>query len=146
MKIRTLTLTTINKNDTNFSMKYLRSEKGELTLKTIVILLVLAVGGYLGWKMAVPFVRYQQVKEVFRNQVAQLKTAKEPVVRKETLKQVAELGVEFYTDDDYDDGLRIIREEDQPIIMEAEYEHMVYFIGGFEYKYVFYPQKVAKWK
>lgn len=127
-------------------MKYLRSQNGALTLGGLVFILLLVVAGYIGFKMVIPLVRYQQVKEVFRKEVAHLKTASEEEVRKITLNQLADMGVELYPDEDFDDGLRILREEGEPVVMEAEYEHVVNFIGGYKYKYVFSPRKVAKWK
>jgi len=127
-------------------MKYLKSKKGALTLGGLVFILFLVVAGYMGVKMAIPLVRYMQVKEVFRKEVAHLKTASEAEVRKITLNQLREMGLELNPDEDFEDGLRIIREEDEPVVMEAEYEHVVNFIGGYKYTYIFKPRKVAKWE
>ncbi|MDH3972976.1 MAG: hypothetical protein OEV42_01735 [Deltaproteobacteria bacterium] len=145
--IKTLKLTIINKDDNNFDMKYLKSNKGELTLGGIVLILVLLAVAYIGVKMAIPLVRYQQVKEIFRKEVAHLKTASVPEVRRVTLIQLNDIRIKLYPDEDFEDGLRIYREEEeQPYIMEAAYEHVVSFPGGYKYKYVFYPRRVAKWK
>ena len=126
-------------------MKYLKSKKGELTIGGIALILVLLVAGYIGTKMAIPLVRYQQVKEIFRKEVAHLKTASVREVRRVTLIQLKEIGIELYPDEDFEDGLRIVKEDEEPVVMEAAYEHTVYFVGGFKHKYVFYPRKVATW-
>jgi len=132
-------------------MNILRSEKGALTLGGIIFILIVAVGGYVGLKMAIPLVRNQQAKEVLRNEVERMKQVQKQMASEEEIRNTVhnkldEIGVKLLPDDrsDYDDGLVIILEEGKPAVMEAAFKMDVNFIGGYKYTYNFKIRKVAK--
>ena len=129
-------------------MNRIRSQKGAISIGGIILILILLVGGYVGLKMGVPLVRFFQVKEVFRNEVARLKTDSEKNVRETVLKRISEFGIVFKEDRDFEDGLIIITENEYgekiPAIMEARYDVVVNFVGGYKHIYHFNPRKVSK--
>ena len=129
-------------------MKYINSQKGELTFGGLVFLIIVVVAGYVGIKMAMPLITNWQVKEIFRNEVERVKVDSEPVVRKVVLERLKEHGVKLIEDRNYDDGLRIYQEDEYnetgPFIMEGSFIVDVDFIGGYRYTYRFNPKKVAK--
>ena len=129
-------------------MNYLKSQKGTLTLGGLVFLIIVLICSYVGVKMALPLITNWQVKEVFRNEVAHLKTASEEEVRKIVLLRLKELDVSLHIDGYSEDGLSIYHSDEyndaSPYIMEATYYVNVSFLGGHEYTYEFNPMKIAK--
>ena len=129
-------------------MNIIKSQKGAMSLGTLVFLLVVGTSAYVGLKMAYPLVKNFQVKEVFRNEVARLKKDGEERVRYDVNNRLAELGVKLLEQEYYEDGLLIYHlEEDNetsPWVMEGRYNMDVEFLGGYKYTYRFNPKRVAK--
>ena len=129
-------------------MKYFKSQKGALTFGGLVFLILVLSASYVGIKMVMPKFTNWQVKEIFRNEVERIKTAKEEVIRKVVLERLKEKGIKLLEDEKYEDGLRIFHEDEYnetgPYIMEGSYTVDVDFIGGYRYTYHFNPRKVAK--
>lgn len=119
-------------------MDSLRSQRGALSLESLIFLLVIGAGIYVGIKMAVPWIRFYQVQELLGDQVVRLKVASEEEVREAINKRLDELKVSLSHD-----GLKMIREEGKPAVIEATYKVDVVFIGGYKYTYTFQPQGVA---
>lgn len=121
--------------------RLLASQKGAITIGGLIFWLVVGVAGYVGMKMSVPLIKNYQVKELFRNKVAALKTHSEEIVREDTYKKLNELNVELYVDYEVeDDGLHILFEEGKLAVMEAIFIEEVTFIGGYKYVYTFNPR------
>jgi hypothetical protein len=129
-------------------MKYFKSQKGALTFGGLIFLIVVLVASYAGIKMALPLVTNWQVKEIFRNEVERIKVDGEPKIREVVLARLKEKGVKLLEDENYDDGLRVFREDEEnetgPYVMEGSYIIDVDFIGGHRYTYRFNPKKIAK--
>lgn len=117
------------------------SQKGAITIGGLIFWLVVGIAGYVGMKMSAPLIKNYQVKELFRNKVAALKTHSEEIVREDTYKKLNELNVKLYVDYEVeDDGLHILLEEGKPAIMDATFIEEVTFIGGYIYIYSFNPR------
>lgn len=119
-------------------MDSLRSQRGALSLGSLIFLLVIGTGIYIGIKMATPWIRFYQVEELFKEQVVRLKVASEEEVRDAIKKKLTELEVPIP-----DEEISIIREEGKPPAIEATYNVDVDFIGGYKYTYVFKPRGEA---
>lgn len=119
-------------------MDSLRSQRGALSLGSLIFLLVIGTGIYIGIKMATPWIRFYQVEELFKEQVVRLKVASEEEVRDAIKKKLTELEVPIP-----DEEISIIREEEKPPAIEATYNVDVDFIGGYKYTYVFKPRGEA---
>ena len=121
-------------------MYRLNSQKGALTLGGIIFLLIIAVGAYIGIKMAMPLIKYAQVKELFRTKVARLKVEATDKVKKEVYEGLKDLEITLHVDYEYEEeGLHIIIEEGKPAIMKASYSEDVNFPGGYKHSYTFNP-------
>ena len=119
------------------TMKSLRSQRGSLSLGSIIFLLVIGIGIYVAVKMAVPVIRYYQVEALFQDKVVRLKIASEDEVRPEIDRQLEDLGVSF------PEGYDIIKEQGKPAVIEGEYQVVVDFAGIYEYTYTFHPRGEA---
>ena len=62
-------------------MRIIGSQRGAISLGSLIFLLVLGTGIYIAVKMAVPLIRNYQVQELFKNEVIRLKTVSEEDVR-----------------------------------------------------------------
>ena len=125
-------------------MKYLKSERGELTFGGIVVLVIVVAAGYVGVKMAVPKIKNFQTKEVFRNEVGRVKTTQEAELRIAVFNKLKEIGVTLKPDPESEDGLIIRNEEGELAVIEATIVMDVNFITGHKYTYVFHPKAIAK--
>ncbi|MBE9535788.1 MAG: hypothetical protein IMF07_01295 [Proteobacteria bacterium] len=127
-------------------MKILRSEKGEMGLGDMVFWLVVAVGGYCAFQMAMPWVKFKQVEELFRNEIASMKVKKVKTVKKETHARLEEMGVKLYVAEENDwEGLRIKVTRGEPAVMEATYMEEVVLPGGlYRHTYTFHPRAESK--
>jgi hypothetical protein len=119
-------------------MDTLRSQRGALSLGSLIFLIILGTAVYVGIKMASPWIRFYQVQELFKDQVVRLKVASEDEVRDAINKKLAELEVTLS-----EEGLSIIREEGKPPVIEATYQVDVQFVGGYKYTYTFHPRGEA---
>ncbi len=127
-------------------MKILRSEKGEMGFSGFLFWLVVAIAGYSAFLMAMPWVKFKQVEELFRNEVASLKVAHLEDVKKETYTKVEDMGVILYVGEDNNwEGLHITIRRGKPAIMEAKYMEEVVLPGGFyKHTYTFHPRAESK--
>ncbi len=126
-------------------MKILRSEKGEIGLGRMLFWLVVVIVGYCAFLMAMPWVKYNQVEELFRNEVASLKVAHLEDVKKETYAKIEDMGIKLYVGEDNDwEGLRITITRGKPAVMEAKYMDEVLLPGGFKHVYTFHPRSESK--
>lgn len=119
-------------------MNIMKCQKGGLSLGNIIFLLILGAAIYVGAMMAVPWINFYQVEELFKNQVVRLKVASEEEVRAAIDLKLKELEVTLP-----DDGLEVVREEGKQPTIEATYKVDVNFIGGYKYTYVFKPRGEA---
>lgn len=128
------------------TMKNLRSEKGEIGFGGMVFWLVVALGGYCAFQMAMPVVKFKQVEELFRTEVASLKVKKVKTVKKETQSRLLEMGIKLYVAEENDwEGLRVRVTKGEPAIMEATYMEEVVLPGGFyKHTYTFQPRAESK--
>jgi len=126
-------------------MKNLRSEKGEFGLGSLLFWLVVAIGGYCAFQLAMPWVKYKQVEELFRTEVAALKVRKVEAVKTETYARLEEMGVKLYVAEENNwEGLRITTRRGEPAVMEATYMDEVILPGGFKHLYTFHPRSESK--
>jgi hypothetical protein len=126
-------------------MKILRSEKGEIGLGRMLFWLVVVIVGYCAFLMAMPWVKYKQVEELFRNEVASLKVAHLEDVKKETYAKIEDMGIKLYVGEDNDwEGLRITITRGKPAVMEAKYTEEVLLPGGFKHVYTFHLRSESK--
>jgi len=126
-------------------MKILRSEKGEMGPGRVLFWLVLAFGGYIAFQMAMPWVKYKQVEELFRNEVASLKVKDIETVKKETYDRLEEMGIKLYVAEENNwEGLRVKIKRGEPAVMEATYMCEVLLPGGFKHLYTFHPRSESK--
>lgn len=127
-------------------MKALRSEKGEMGLSGMVFWLLVVVGGYCAFQMAMPWVKFKQVEELFRTKVASLKVKKVETVKKETYAKLEEMGIKLYVAEENDwEGLRLKLTMGEPAVMEATYMEEVVLPGGFyKHVYTFNPRAESK--
>lgn len=119
-------------------MDSLRSQRGALSLGSLIFLLVIGTGIYVAVKMAIPVIRYYQVEALFKDKVVRLKISTEEEVRPEIDRQLQDLGVTFPGD-----GYRIIKEEGKPAVIEGDYQVVVDFAGFYQYTYTFHPRGEA---
>lgn len=119
-------------------MNITKSQKGGLSLGGVIFLLIFGTAIYVGVMMAIPWIKFYQVEELFKNQVVRLKVAPEEEVRAAIDLKLKELEVTLSNDD-----VRIIREEGKQPIIEATYKVDVNFIGGYKYTYLFTPRGEA---
>lgn len=119
-------------------MSKLLSQRGSISFGGLVFLLIVGTGIYVGVMMAIPWIKFYQIEELFKNQVVRLKVASEEEVRAVIDLKLKELEVTLL-----DDGVEVIREEGKRPIIEATYKVDVNFIGGYKYTYVFKPRGEA---
>lgn len=119
-------------------MNITKSQKGGFSLGGIIFLLIFGTAIYVGVMMAIPWIKFYQVEELFKNQVVRLKVASEEEVRAVIDLKLKELEVTLS-----DDGIEVIREEGKQPIIEATYKVDVNFIGGYKYTYIFRPRGEA---
>lgn len=118
-------------------MQRMRSQKGSLSTGSIIFLLVVGIAIYIGVKLIIPVIRFNQVEALFKDKVVRLKISSEEEVRPEIDRQLEDLGVSF------PEGYDIIKEQGQPAVIEGEYQVEVDFAGVYKYTYTFNPRGVA---
>lgn len=101
-------------------------------------MLVIGTGIYVGVMMAIPWIKFYQVEELFKNQVVRLKVVSEEEVRAAIDLKLKELEVTLS-----DDDVEVIREAGKQPIIEATYKVDVNLIGGYKYTYLFKPRGEA---
>lgn len=117
----------------------LKSQKGSLSLGSLIFLLIAGIGIYVGLMLAFPWVRFYQVEQLFKDQAIRLKVAPEEEVSANINQKLKELNVTISDEE----GIRIIRAEGKSPAIEATYREDVQFIGGYIYTYVFKPRGEA---
>lgn len=116
----------------------LKSQKGFLSLGSLIFLLIVGSGIYVGIKMTLPWIRFYQIEELFKEQVVRLKVASEDEVKGAIKLKLEQLEVPLSIED-----VRVIREEGKPAVIEGTYKADVEFIGGYKYTYIFKPRGEA---
>jgi len=115
-------------------MRIIGSQRGAISLGSLIFLLVLGTGIYIAVKMAVPLIRNYQVQELFKNEVIRLKTVSEEDVRNNINKKLDEIEVKLS-----EESFSIIREDGKPPRIEARFNIDVDFAGLYKYTYTFHP-------
>lgn len=110
------------------------SQRGAISLQSLIFLVIMGTGIYAGIKMVVPLIRFYQVQELFKVEVVRLKMVSDEDVIKEIKFKLAEIEVPI-SDDDW----RIIREEGKAPRIEGTYVVDVDFAGVYKYRYTFNP-------
>lgn len=125
-----------NKRDNSFHMKNFRSERGAITIGGIILMIILAICIYVGFKMGSPIVENFQVKKMFRFEATRLKNTDKDEVMSSVEKKLKDMKIKIE-----EDTLEIVftdRGAGMPYI-KAEYYRRVVFPKGYTYTYHFKP-------
>lgn len=114
------------------------SQRGSISFGSLVFLLVIGTGIYIGVMMAIPWIKLYQIEELFKVQVVRLKIASEDEVKGAIKIKLEQLEVPLSIED-----VQIIREEGKPAVIEGMYKLDVNFVGGYKYTYTFKPRGEA---
>lgn len=114
------------------------SQRGSISFGSLVFLLVIGTGIYIGVMMAIPWIKLYQIEELFKVQVVRLKIASEDEVKGAIKLKLEQLEVPLSIED-----VQIIREEGKPAVIEGMYKLDVNFVGGYKYTYTFKPRGEA---
>jgi len=113
--------------------------RGGVKPSTLITLIILAIIGYSAYKLIPPYVRYAQIKYIFKEHAARAKIDTEDKIRRKIWGRLE--GIEAIW---LDEGDLIVEIRGGKVRIEAEYEEVIYLPGGYEYSLWFYPSITAE--
>lgn len=119
-------------------MGRLKSQRGSFSLGSIIFLAVIGTGIYAGVMMGIPWIKFYEVEQLFKDQAIKLKVAPEEEVRGAIKAKLVSIDVPLSIDD-----VQIIREEGKPAVIKGTYKVDVDFAGVYKYTYIFKPRGEA---
>ena len=119
-------------------MERFKSQKGSFSLGSIIFLAVIGTAIYAGIMMGIPWIKFYEVEQLFKDQSIKLKVAPEEEVRGAIKAKLVAIDVPLTIED-----VQIIREEGKPAVIEGTYKVDVDFAGVYKYTYLFKPRGAA---
>ena len=119
-------------------MGRLKSQRGGISLGSLIFLAVIGTGIYVGIMMAIPWIKFYEVEQLFKDQVVRLRVAPNEEVMGAIKAKLESIDVPLSIDD-----IQIISEDGKPPVIEGKYKLDVDFAGVYKYTYIFKPRAEA---
>ncbi|MEK6725124.1 MAG: hypothetical protein AABY54_01030 [Deltaproteobacteria bacterium] len=119
-------------------MGRLKSQRGSFSLGSLIFIAVIGTGIYVGIMMGIPWIKFYEVEQLFKDQAIRLKIAQEEEVKGAIKAKLASIDVPLSIDD-----VQITREEGKPAVIKGTYKTDVDFAGVYKYTYIFKPRGEA---
>lgn len=113
--------------------------RGGVRPSTLITLIILAIIGYGAYKLVPPYVRYTQVKYLFKEQAARAKIRSAEKIHRTIWGHFQEMETVWL-----DEGDLSVKVKGGKVTIEATYEDVLDLPGGYEYSLWFNPSISAE--
>lgn len=116
-----------------------KSLRGGVRVSTLITLFILALIGYSAYELVPPYVRYTQIKYLFKEQAARAKIKSPDKIRRVIWGYFQEMETVWLDEDDLS-----VKVKGGKVTIEATYEDVIDLPGGYEYSLWFNPSITAE--